>query len=194
MNVLEQPVSDSHLSDDQLEELLLGPADDATIAPLQAHVGACALCRARQEAFTGVVANFNQATLDWSRARVETPMRAAVPSSPKQRFRLFSAPAYAFAATLLVLLTLVFSRFLPHHGEDLSDRLGHTHQPVAISPLAGDQAASAPASPAAQIAADNNLLADIDSALDQPDPAPISTMPIASDHSLAPQPGSTFVR
>ena len=153
---------DQHLADDQLEDLLIGDAaPEAT-----AHLLACPQCRARQTAFLAVVADFNQSTLDWARTRAAAAP-AVLPSSTR-RPRLFSAPAYALAAAMLVLFSLLFAGVAARHPAARQNAVAvfHPAAPVAAADL-----------PEAQIAEDNHLLAQIDLALDQPDPTPVGYDP-----------------
>ena len=187
MNTLDQ-----HLSEDQFEALLLGePAPAAT-----AHLAACSLCREKEGEFTSLIANFNQSPLDWSRFRSAHAPHATPARAKTTRLRPFATPAYAFAATLLVLLTLALSHFSPRHGNE-NVSVAQFSQPgqsgAALQPISDGQGAGHTA-PDAQIAADNHLLAEIDSALDQPDPAPVSPALAYADPSRDNQPATPSPR
>jgi hypothetical protein len=154
--------SDQHLTDDQFENFLIGES----APPVAAHVAACPHCCAKYEAFQSVLTDFNQSTLDWAHSRIAPSTRLQRPSAAPER-RWFSTSAYAFAAAILVLVTF-FAWFTSQHrhGTEVSRTASSTFQPAADSSNAG-QPAQDP-----QVAADNNLMAEIDSALDQPDPVP----------------------
>ena len=166
MNGLTIPNPPTHLSDDQLEDLLLGePAPEAA-----AHLNVCPLCQSKSEAFTSTLAHFNQATLDWAEAfgashaalttRPATVPRAFEPSPRAAGGRFFPAYAWAFAVAIVLLAAMLFLRPAP----TTPIQTARTPQP--------DAALRPSATPDPQIAADNMLLANIDTALNQPDPAP----------------------
>ena len=157
MNTLDQ-----HLTDDQFETLLMG--DDAEPGAA-AHTAACPQCHAKQQAFLSLVADFNQSSLAWANVR---PLGAAGRElkyvTPERRW--FSTSAYAFAASLLLLVTLFFARSSGHFGH--SNPQPYQTASVELRPPARPTAAQL-SQQDSQIAADNNLLAAIDSALNQPD-------------------------
>ena len=174
--------ANQHLSDDQLEDLLLGEADAAAAD----HSAACPLCYGKLQSFATLVADFNQSSLAWSQARsAQRPQVLASPARAPRR--LFTTPAYAFAATFLVLVTILFGRFSPHPA-------AHPQQLAQPAELTASQPPAQHAGPDPQIAADNNLLAQIDSALEQPDPAPFAPVPFAPARSPDTQPGLTPAR
>ena len=171
-----------HLTDEQLEDVLLDDAGPEALA----HLAACAFCRAQNDVFVSSVQSFNQASLAWSQAKPQARSNA-LPLTPSGTVsRSFPAAAWAFAATLLVLVALLLVHAVPH-----------AHTPAQQAQQAGPNGQH-PASADPQIAADNVLLADIDSALDQPDPQP-DVLPSAFSPSdlfghPAAQPGTTSAR
>ena len=116
-----------HLTEDQLDDLLLGEASTAATE----HAAACAQCHGKLQAFTALMADFNQSSLAWSQARSTQHPHIHASHTPAPR-RLFTAPAYAFAATILVLVTIVFGRFSLASGTP--GHAGHEHPATAVQP------------------------------------------------------------
>ena len=182
MNARTNPNRPIHLSDDQLDDLLLGEA-----APVAAaHLAACPLCQARTASFTSTLAHFNQSSLDWAEASSSGIRRPASPQGERARSgerRLFPAYAWAFAAAMLLLAALLVF----HSAVQRPVQTGRAVQP--------DVMVQAPAAPDPQLAADNMLLTNIDTALNQPDPMPfalnsepaLDAVPTASSESASPR-------
>ena len=162
MNAITNPNLASHLSDDQLEDLLLGESAPDAVA----HLAGCSLCSARRGTFTSSLADFNQATLGWAEARnkaMHSPAQARETRNGTVRF--LPAYAWAFAAALLLVAAMLFLRPASHGPVEI----GYAAQPAAVLET------TAAADP--QIAADNLLMVNIDTALNQPDPMPFAIHP-----------------
>ena len=152
-----------HLEGSQFEDVLLGEAAPAAVA----HLATCAACRSRVDAFAETLADFNQASLAWASAlpassRAPLQRIGILPRPQRPALSAGFRPAAAWATVGGAVLVL--GATLLTHGTRL------THG-VPSAKADHRQAASAP-DRQVQIAADDALLADIDSALDQPDSAP----------------------
>ncbi len=163
MNGRTKPDRPIHLSDDQLDSLLLGEAAPAAAA----HLAGCPLCQARSEAFTATLGHFNQATLDWAEVfgtHASQAISAAPLASAARAGSLRFVPGYAWSFAAAILLVIAMLSL--HSNFRTPVRTGRVAQPASVLQSGGD------ADP--QIAADNILMANIDTALDQPDPLPLA--------------------
>ncbi len=149
-----------HLTEDQLEDLLLGEETHGAADHLAAHLAGCPHCRARQDVFLASLDSFNQATQDWAQARSNSlPLHPAAATAG-----LFRSPSWAMAAALLFFtLLLSYVGFHPRATPEQARQAA-----PAIQQLGTSDSHSASDN---QIASDNVLLADIDAALGQPEPA-----------------------
>ncbi len=139
-----------HLSDDDLDDLLLGTASAACTA----HAAACELCAQRLQSFRAGIATFNQASIAWSQARSNTLSRDLSTHRPQPWLTLAAARSYA--AALLVVAAVMLTAGIHHRALATSAsqaRVGHA--------LGSDELAS-----------DNALLDAIDSEIYRPVPVP----------------------
>ncbi|MGO8756545.1 MAG: hypothetical protein ACLQG3_00330 [Terracidiphilus sp.] len=153
--------STTHLSNDALNDVLIGLGD----AESEFHLAACPLCRAKVEEFRSGLDTFNQTTQAWSEARSSTSPRIEV---RPRRLRL-SVPALSWALAAAVLLTVAapvwrHNDFFPAHRDT--------------------QATGAPEDSEAQIAEDNELLKEVDAAINPEEVSPIKEY----DLSVRPHP------
>ena len=177
MNGRTNPNRPTHLTDDQLDGLLLGESAPAVAA----HLAACTLCQARNQAFTATLGHFNQATLDWAEASGMRAAHRAPATRPSTGLRFFPAYAWAFAAAILLVAAMLFPRT--------------ARVPVETSRAPQPTAATQPvAQPDPQIAADNSMMTDIDTALNQPDPLPLALNLDATGESAPYAPGESASR
>ncbi len=149
------PHTSSHLSEDDLDEILMGIGSPAQ----SAHLASCDPCGERYAAFAvpfqAQMTRYNQATLDWSDARSKTISRDLAEHRLTPRLTLGALRA----ATAAVVLALA----LGVHG-------GMRH-----SLQASDEAAAPGSTPVAaldqhEIASDNEMLQAIDSEIGTPRP------------------------
>ena len=87
----------AHLTEEALNDLLLGMAAPAS----EAHLAVCAGCRARVEEFQSGMRQFNEASLAWSEARAASSRPAIV--RPPSRL-VFAGAGLALAAAVLLAL------------------------------------------------------------------------------------------
>jgi hypothetical protein len=152
----------NHLTDDQIDDLLIGDAAAAT----SAHLASCSDCAARLAAAYEPLASFNAASLAWGERRSATlPLQL----QPKPtglfaggRLRVAIGTAAAAAVALVLALPLL------HHGSTKVTEYQAVSQPAptqTVVPAPGTKPATAPTqsqTPEDQIARDNQLLEAID--------------------------------
>jgi hypothetical protein len=145
-----------HLSEDDLDEILMGIGSPAQ----NAHLATCDPCGERYAAFAvpfqAQMSGYNQATLDWSEARSNTISRDLAAHRPTPRLTLGALRA----ATAAVVVALA----LGVHG-------GMRHSLQAADEAAAPVAAVAVAvDDQHEIASDNEMLQAIDSEIGTPRP------------------------
>ena len=148
-----------HLTQDELDELLLGAAR----ADLREHCAACASCAARIDNLSESIHLYNQASLAWAEARSHTFTRDLSGHKPTRRLTAFAARSLAATLVLGVLASLTAgTRLWTAHLADSSLE-------AALHPAVR---AFAPETRAQQIARDNAMLDAIDAELTEPESAP----------------------
>ena len=68
---LRENMATRHLTDDELDELLMGLGSKEA----HAHLASCAACRTQVQEFQSIVTAFNEASLEWSEAKSNTISR-----------------------------------------------------------------------------------------------------------------------
>ncbi len=147
----------NHLSEDDLDEVLIGIGSAAQ----SAHLTACESCSQRLAAFRTQMAMFNQATESWSEARSNTISRDLAAHRPAHW--LSRRALWPATAALLLAVTLGFSEL--------------QHRPATLN--ASDTASSAaltdadihPAHSVTELESDNAMLAAIDHEMSAPQPS-----------------------
>lgn len=135
-----------HLTDDQIDELLMGDgADD-----VRAHVTACAACRERVVEERSALALFRDASMAWGERR-STGM-------PLPSARAAARPAWMRAPVLTAAAVLVAAGLGISVVKNFEGRRSAVAERGALRLEAGRNSA-------AQIAADNRMLSEIDQAL-----------------------------
>jgi hypothetical protein len=143
------PGSISHLSEDALDDVLIGLGSPEA----NAHVATCAECRAEVQAFRGDLQLFNAASMAWSKSR----WPKAQPTVPHAvRARVAFASWSAVAAVLVVVMAVAF---------------WHQRQVPVLNQA--NTAQSLPVDSEAQIAQDNQLLQAINAAISPDETSPI---------------------
>ena len=140
----------THLTDEALDDILigLGSLESAT------HLARCSHCRSRVESFRADISLFNSASMSWSESRTGRPVKA---SARHSGFRLRLAfLSWSAVAALLVVTALVFW----HHSNP-------------APPNHVNIIESQPVDSEAQIAKDNELLQEINTAISSDDTSPI---------------------
>jgi hypothetical protein len=140
-----------HLNDDEFAEAMMGAE---LKAEAQAHVDACAECRAEIAKFEDSVGDFGVASLRWSESlpAYRTSYTPGKVSTPAQRF--FPVAAWALAAAVLLGVMV-----------PVTVHFEHGHSSVETAANAGDDFASGDS--AEQIAKDNALMAAVNDELSQ---------------------------
>lgn len=140
------PHPPTHLSDEEFDDLLI----ELGSLQAQAHLQTCADCRQKLKTFQEDVHLFNEASMAWTEARVLRPQ--AVPQG--RRF-FVPSPVLSLCAVALLLVTIGLPVVFPTH------HIGITTSAVSDTAETPDQ-----------IAKDNQLMKDVDAAIN-PDEAPV---------------------
>jgi hypothetical protein len=154
MNAHDMHLTQNHLTDDQLDDHLIG---DLAAEPA-AHLAACQLCSARVAKAAAPMSSFQSVSLAWSE---RTSATAPMPSLPSYRavweHRLIAAMALALCAAGIGLSGAVH-RFAPVRPE--------------AAPATMTESAAAPSTE--QLSQDNQLLNTIDHELAAASESPAS--------------------
>lgn len=142
------PASSNHLSEEALDDVLIGLGS----AESEAHLDVCPECRAQVETFRGDVALFNAASTAWSESRRP---------HPQHRERAEAGTRIAFAGWAAAGAALVIMVFGIWHHRSAPPQ----NQAVVVQPQAVDTEA--------QIAQDNQLLQAINAAISPDEESPI---------------------
>jgi len=135
----------THLSDDELDEILIGIATvDAST-----HLAGCSACGDRFAAFQSQLDSFNHATMAWSEARANTISRDIAAHRPTQRVTLRAAWSSAVGFVVAA-----------HHSSAPAP-LAAIHAPMVMPEQEAVQQH--------EIASDNEMLAAIHSEIVVPD-------------------------
>jgi hypothetical protein len=175
----------AHLSDDQIDDHLIG---DLAAAPA-AHLAACSHCSSRVAEAAGPLTSFQNVTMAWSERRSATlPIPDLSQQRPLwQRHMAFATACFGFVIGIAVINT--------SHEVELKTAELQTAQPQSSRQVATERAttqtpvltetASAPRE--AQITADNHMLKAIDKELSTStdSPASLGIEPV-SDRSSRP--------
>lgn len=156
--------SSVHLSEEKMNDMLIGVSS----AESEAHVAACAECRAQLDAFRADMRLFDQTSMAWSEARSATLGAIAAP----KRHKTISTPlGLAFASALLLAIGVPV--WMHNHGPA-------KHQ---------EQAAATSGQPdsAEQIAADNDLMLSVDMALSASEESPLREYEVTKRSHQAPK-------
>lgn len=138
------PVLQSHLTNEALDDVLIGLGSPASLA----HLARCPECRARVEAFQSSIEVFNQASLAFCEAQ---PLKATPASRPAPRY--FTRPvlaAWATAVLLILVSPVAWHLFKPH-------------------PVQGPAIATVEQDSETQIADDNELMRQVNAAIEPDD-------------------------
>ena len=161
------PSPQPHLTDEQIDDLLMGD-----LLPLPAaHLAACARCADRVTEATDLLSSFQAVTLAWSERRSATlpPLSRPLHKHLWQRRSSWVTACVGFALGLAIIN-------LPHTGAPSVDgprplQVGITQQSALqaapqLPPLASaDHSTDTPPAAPAQVSADNQMLQAIDDEL-----------------------------
>lgn len=140
-----------HLSEEALDDLLIGMGSSEA----EAHLAACASCRARAEAFQADMALLGQTSLAWSRihaAALPVPQKTGTGTMP------FGKIYWALAVVLLLVISLPV---LDHRNKTL---------PRPVTPGTAQNEDNEQ-----QIAQDNDLMHAVDAAINPNETSPVHT-------------------
>lgn len=153
-----------HLSEDDLDEVLLGIASPQS----SAHLAACDLCTERFQTFQtelkAQMTAFNQASMAWSEARSNTISRDL--ASHKSTPRLTLPAIWSATAAMVLAVTLALHVSLDHRSAALEASNSTASQTISAS-----ADAIHPEHDQHELASDNAMLAAIDSEMGTPQPA-----------------------
>jgi hypothetical protein len=168
------------LTDDQLDEVLIaGSVADADLtAEAITHLSACDLCQERLAASGAPLAGFREVSLAWAERRSATmPRPAGIPAGARQGRRLAWASVATAVLAIGIAIPMAYERgnASPGTSSDAPSSvaaLGHT----------GISSVTPAAATPDQIARDNQMLQEIDRALDAPTntPAEYGLLPSSS--------------
>jgi hypothetical protein len=158
-----------HLTDDQLDDHLIG---DLAPAP-SAHLAACTLCADRVAAASFPLASFHQVSTSWSERRSAT---LPIPSPTQQRPGWQRHTAWATASLSvafgLACINATHQFSFPTTPDPAIARTSPAPQLALIPPAATLSQAATPAP--AQLSADNHMLRAIDASLNPAADSPAS--------------------
>jgi anti-sigma factor RsiW len=163
-----------HLSESEFSDYLLGIAGAET----HAHLRTCDACRQEMESFGSALVAFNQASLTYSREQlaarpVVSQAMAARTSTPTRHAGLHTALVTGWGLGVVAAAVLAFAVALPtllHHPAS---------GPAVAANIAAPTTETSPSQPAvddpAQINADNQMMAAIETEISQPDVSPLES-------------------
>lgn len=149
-----------HLSEDQLEDVLLG----IFTADCSRHLEACPACRAQLAQFQSTVALFSQASNAWSEARSNALNRDLKQHRTPFRFSARTAWTCASALVLLIVVTVGIG-FRQHSGSIMAAQAEQRR-------IQFEASLEVEANAKNEIASDNAILLQIDAAINNSEPSP----------------------
>ena len=155
----QQEYTSRHLTEDELEEALLGLHS----AESDEHLASCALCRNKIEEFRGSLELFNQASMAWSEAKSNSLNRDL--AEHKIPFRMSMRAVWTCAWVFVVLLAGIVGLDERHHQAAEADS---AQRAAATSPQSSPGSSTA----LGEIASDNAMMQQIDAAINTPEPSP----------------------
>jgi hypothetical protein len=141
-----------HLTQNELDEALMGIASEGRMA----HLKDCVACNAHLAEFKSTLSVFNQAASAWSEAKSNALTRDL--NQHRTPFRITAHAAWCCASILVLAAAATFG-------------LGLHERSTQITP-AQAETASSEASSQREIASDDAMLRQIDSAIDTAEPSP----------------------
>jgi anti-sigma factor RsiW len=162
----------THLNHEELTGLLLGTAANGAAS----HLRACAECSRELDEMKKSIGLFRQATRDWSDSEISAPLSAhrSRLSLPTKNSRPFAG--WLFAAAAIVLLVIP-SLYLMQH-------IHKSTTPANVEANNGSSASTnAALDPAQQLAQDNALLSQVDSAIAEGVPPSLAPLQLSSSQA-----------
>jgi hypothetical protein len=171
--------AEAHLTAEQIDDVLIAGVAELP-APAAAHLAACAPCQESLAAAASPLTSFRDVSLAWAERRSATlPLQppAAAPARSSTRWTWISASAAALAVGLLIPA-------LRSH-EPTQAAAAVTGQALAVIGHTGVTSVTPVAASPEQIQRDNQMLDDIDRALDAPASSASFGLDAASPRSRA---------
>jgi anti-sigma factor RsiW len=181
----------THLTDDQIDELLMGSLEAGVAAQMREHAEACEACATRLAEIETPIASFKAVTLAWSDRR-----SATMPVRPARHAGARWGMGFAWGAVAAAVLLAAVIPVLRHEQSvRVRDAYIHAIKLPSANQQPGTPAVAAVNSASAkngsvqddstgtdvqenaqEIASDNRLLAMVDEELNAPIPAPGSAI------------------
>lgn len=155
-----------HLTEDQLDEVLIGCASPETAA----HLHDCEFCNGQLAEFRSTMAAFHHAASAWSEAKSNALTRDLNRHQPA--FRITARAAWSCASVVVLAAATALGLGLHQHADRIAVARQHRQQLDAAS--------------SQDLASDDAMLRQIDSALDTSEPSPDELYGIA-DTASAPR-------
>jgi anti-sigma factor RsiW len=174
-----------HLTEDQIDELLMGSLEPGEAARFREHAAICESCTAQLAQLEAPIANFKAVSLAWSERRSATmPVRPAGAQRSGARWGMGFAWGAVAAAALLAAVIPVLRHEQNVRMQEAYNKVKMQAQPVVMAPASTVPPANSESEQnvdtavqenAQEIAKDNQLLAMVDAELNAPIPTPGST-------------------
>jgi anti-sigma factor RsiW len=167
----------SHLTEDQIDELLMGSLEADEAARLREHAAGCEACAAQLAEIEAPIASFKAVSLAWGERR-----SATLPVRPAARSQARWGMGFAWGSLAAVALLAAFIPVLRHQQNVHQQQAQNKIQPstpavqTANSTVAVNNNSTANSSTDVpenthQIASDNRMLAMVDEELNAPLPS-----------------------
>ncbi len=161
----------SHLTEEQVDELVMGSIEASEAAQMREHAASCEACAAQLAEIEAPIASFKAVTLAWSERR-----SATLPVRPSQRAGARWGMGFVWgslaAATLLAAVIPVMRHEQNVRSQQAQNKI--LVQPTAtpnLAPANIDTAAPEVPENPQEIANDNRMLAMVDEELNAPIPS-----------------------
>jgi predicted anti-sigma-YlaC factor YlaD len=170
----------AHLSDEALNDLLIGTGS----AEAEQHLAGCAECRGRVDAFNADLKLLDETSMAWSRVRAAG--MAELPAPSGMRRAPLATMGWMAAGLLLLALAVPVWHSGNHHTDQTKADQTKADQAKADQAKAGSMAPVGPSNEEseAQIAADNQLLHEVDAVMNTDEASPFGET-LRSDRSHA---------
>lgn len=149
----------SHLSAEAFDDVLIGLGSQESLA----HLEDCAVCREKLKQFQDGVQLFNAASMAWTRARV-----SKIPNVPRSRTSFVPSSVLSLCAAAMLFVVI---------GLPAVFHLNHRTAPSTSTGLDARDSAE-------QIAQDNQLMRDVDAAINPDEATIVDQYHLVESHKL----------